>query len=51
MLRLNWEVKLKHIYREGNYCTDDLANMAINLPEGIVLMYAPMELGYTLMRM
>ncbi|MCI60903.1 putative non-LTR retroelement reverse transcriptase, partial [Trifolium medium] len=37
MLRLNWEVRLKYIYREENYCADGLANMAFNLSEGIVL--------------
>ncbi|GAU24590.1 hypothetical protein TSUD_289510 [Trifolium subterraneum] len=37
MLRLDWEVKLKHIYREENCCADGLANLAINLPKGIVL--------------
>ncbi|GAU44549.1 hypothetical protein TSUD_335310 [Trifolium subterraneum] len=37
MLSLNWEVELKHIYREENHCADRLANLAFILHKGIVV--------------
>ncbi|PNY13654.1 E3 ubiquitin-protein ligase bah1-like protein, partial [Trifolium pratense] len=31
MIELNWEVKVRHIYRQENGCADSLADMAIDL--------------------
>ncbi|PNX95771.1 hypothetical protein L195_g018965, partial [Trifolium pratense] len=31
MFDLDWEVNMKHVCREENYCADRLANMAFNL--------------------
>ncbi|KAJ8768782.1 hypothetical protein K2173_023686 [Erythroxylum novogranatense] len=35
LLSRNWEVRVRHIYREGNRCVDWLANYSYGLPLGV----------------
>lgn len=40
-MNLPWEVKLKHIYREGNKIADTLANYAFKWPLGFYCFLQP----------
>ncbi|CAN1147577.1 Putative ribonuclease H protein At1g65750 [Linum perenne] len=35
LLRKDWEVKIRHVYREGNRAADFLADMGFRLPPGV----------------
>ena len=35
LLNKEWEVKIAHIYRKGNRCTDAIANHVFSLPQGL----------------
>ena len=35
LLDRRWEVKIAHIYREGNRCADTISNYALSLPQGL----------------
>lgn len=41
MLKRDWNVDLKHIYREANYAADALANYAHSLPLGLHIFNSP----------
>ncbi|GAU28906.1 hypothetical protein TSUD_59160 [Trifolium subterraneum] len=41
LLNLDWEIRLTHIYRDANRCTDILANMGSNLAANKIIYEEP----------
>lgn len=41
MLKRDWNVNLKHIYREANFAADALANYAHSFPLGLYIFSSP----------
>ncbi|PNX95557.1 ribonuclease H [Trifolium pratense] len=50
LLKMDWNVKILHEYREANKCADALANIGCNLDHEVIFYEAcPMEIGYILL--
>ncbi|OMP11576.1 hypothetical protein CCACVL1_00431 [Corchorus capsularis] len=41
LMSRDWNCKLQHTYREGNFCADWLANAACELDDDLELLHAP----------
>ncbi|CAN0830570.1 Putative ribonuclease H protein At1g65750 [Linum grandiflorum] len=50
LMKCNWEVEIRHSYREGNHAADDLANQGLRAPLGLHLIHvSDSQLGHFLL--